>query len=182
MSRLANKPIPIPKGVTVSVHPNNVEIKNPKKTLNVKIAPNIAVSQETDGMKVVVKDKKSDIHQSKAMLGTVWALLKNALEGMSQGFKVELELVGVGYRVAAQGNKLTLTLGYSHPVIFDVHKEVVIELPKDSQTKIILHSTDVQLLGQVAAEIRSFRFPECYKGKGIKFVNEKIKIKETKKK
>jgi large subunit ribosomal protein L6 len=182
MSRLANKPIPVPKGITVSVHPEEVEIKNPKKTVRVKIYPNIGVSQENDGIKVVIKDMKNNFNKSKAMLGTIWALLKNAMEGMSQGFKVELELVGVGYRVAAQGNKLTLTLGYSHPVVFDVHHDVSIELPKDSQTKIILHSTDVQILGQVAAEIRSFRFPECYKGKGIKFANEKIKIKETKKK
>lgn len=128
---------------------------------------------------MTVVDEKNKA-ASKVVLGTMWALLKNTLIGVSEGFKIKLELVGVGYRAAAQGQKLNLTLGFSHPVVFDVPKEVTVETP--AQTEIVLSSYDNQLLGQVAAEIRSYRFPECYKGKGIKFAGQVIVLKETTKK
>lgn len=179
MSRLANKPLTVPKGVTVTLLPDAVEVKGPKKTTQVKIIPELDILQDSNTVRVIVKDPKDSL-SAKPMLGTVWSLLKNALEGVSTGFKLQLELVGVGYRAAIQGNKLTLTLGFSHPVEFSVHNDVTVEIP--SQTQINLSSFDQQLLGQVAAEIRSFRFPECYKGKGVKFAGEVIKIKETKKK
>ncbi len=179
MSRLANKSIAIPKGIAITYHPDFVEIKGPKKTVQLKVNPQLNIFEEDNAIRVVIKDKKNS-KALKAILGTAWANLKNTVKGVSEGFKISLELVGVGYRAAIQGSKLNLTLGYSHPVVFDVPKDVIVEVP--SQTEIKLSSFDSQLLGQVAAEIRSYRFPECYKGKGIKFAGEVIKIKETKKK
>ncbi len=178
MSRLANKSILIPKGVVVSIHPDYAEIKGDKNTVKVKIFPHIALT--TEGSEIRVAHKNREQKSADPMIGTVWSLIKNALTGVSEGFKVKLELVGVGYRAQAKGQELNLTLGFSHPVTYTVPKDVVVETP--SQTEVVLSSHDNQLLGEVAAKIRSYRYPECYKGKGIKFSGEKIVLKETKKK
>lgn len=178
MSRLANKPIFIPKGVVVTIHSDCAEIKGQKETVKIKIFPQVAVTTEGDEIRVTHKDKA--LKAADPMIGTVWALIKKTVKGVSEGFKIRLELVGVGYRAQAQGKKLNLTLGFSHPVVYDIPEKVTVETP--SQTEIVLFSHDSQLLGQVAAEIRSYRYPECYKGKGIKFAGEKIVLKETKKK
>lgn len=175
MSRLANKPLILPKGVTLQVHPDFMEVKGPKKTVKIKLHPEIIVTSE--GSSVFVKSEKGN---QKVLLGTVWANLRNTFVGVSEGFKRHLVLVGVGYRVQIQGHKLNLTLGFSHPVVYDLPKDVTAESP--SQTEIVLSSHDNQLLGQVAAEIREWRMPECYKGKGIKFLGEVIHLKEVKKK
>lgn len=175
MSRLANKPLVLPKGVTIQSHPDFLEVKGPKKT--VKIALHSEIKVTTEGSNVFVKCEKA---AQKAMLGTVWANLRNTLVGVSEGFKLHLVLVGVGYRVQVQGSKLNLTLGFSHPVVYNLPQGVTAESP--SQTEIVLLSHDNQLLGQVAAEIRRYRMPECYKGKGIKFLGEVIHLKEVKKK
>jgi large subunit ribosomal protein L6 len=175
MSRLANKPLVLPKGVTLQVHSDFMEVKGPKKTVKIKLHPGIEVIAESNN--VFVKCEKGD---QKVLLGTVWANLRNTFVGVSEGFKLQLVLVGVGYRVQIQGHKLNLTLGFSHPVAYDLPQGVLAESP--SQTEIVLSSHDKQLLGQVAAEIRSYRMPECYKGKGIKFLGEVIHLKEVKKK
>lgn len=177
MSRLAKKPLVIPKGVTVSVHPEFVEVKGPKKTLQIKIIPNIKISTENNTISIRIIDGAEGM---KALQGTLWANLKNTLIGVSEGFKAQLVLVGVGYRVQVQGQKLNLTLGLSHPVVYELPQGVTAESP--SQTELTLLSHDSQLLGQAAAEIRSYRMPECYKGKGIKFLGELIRLKEIKKK
>ena len=175
MSRLANKPLTLPKGVTIQPHADFVEIKGPKKT--VKIALHSEIKVTTEGSQIFVKSEKGN---QKALVGTVWANLRNTLVGVSEGFKLHLVLVGVGYRVQIQGSKLNLTLGFSHPVAYDLPQGVTAESP--SQTEIVLSSHDNQLVGQVAAEIRRYRMPECYKGKGIKFLGEVIHLKEVKKK
>ena len=178
MSRLANKSIPIPKGVVVSIHADYAEVKGPKKTVQVKIYPQVGVKADNGEIHVSGKDKNANAKDP--MIGTIWSLLKNTMIGVSEGFKLKLELVGVGYRAQAKGSEINLTLGFSHPVVYQLPKDVIAETP--SQTEIVLSSHDNQLLGQVAAEIRSYRFPECYKGKGIKFAGQVIKLKETKKK
>jgi len=188
MSRLANKPIAIPKGVTVNIQPQWAELKGPHKTVRIVLHPNIKVADEKGFLKVVVDmdglaKSKRTVKLEKilnTMVGTIWSLLKSNLVGVSEGFKVKLELVGVGYRAQVAGNKINLSLGFSHPVVYNLPKEVTAETP--SQTEIVLSCHDKQLLGQVAAEIRSYRPPECYKGKGVKFAGEVIVLKETKKK
>jgi large subunit ribosomal protein L6 len=188
MSRLANKSLAIPKGVTITVKPEWAEIKGPKKTVRINLHPNITVADEKGFLKVSVnvddldKSKRSVKLQKSlnVLVGTVWSLLKSNLVGVSEGFKIKLELVGVGYRAQAQGNKINLTLGFSHPLAYELPNEVTAETP--TQTEIVLSSHDKQLLGQVAAEIRSYRPPEVYKGKGVKIAGQVIKLKETKKK
>jgi large subunit ribosomal protein L6 len=178
MSRLANKAIQIPEGVTVTIHSEYVEITGKKKTVEIGINHQIKLEKEGNAIRVIKKNEKS---KSKVpMVGTMHASLKNMLKGLSEGFTVKLELSGVGFRALAKNNELNLTLGYSHPLVYKLPKDVIVETP--SQTEIILSSHDNQRLGQVAAEIRSFRYPECYKGKGVKFAGEVIVLKETKKK
>jgi len=178
MSRLANKFILIPKGVAVTVHPDYAEIKGHKNTVKIKIFSSMNVT--TEGNEIRVTQKNKNLKKADPMIGTVWALIKNALVGVSEGFKIKLELVGVGYRAQAQGKKLNLTLGFSHPVVYDVPEQVTVETP--TQTEIVLSSHDNQLLGQVAAEICSYRPPEPYKGKGVLYTGQKVVRKEAKKK
>jgi large subunit ribosomal protein L6 len=188
MSRLANKPIAIPKGVSVNIQPQWAELKGPHKTVRVLLHQHIKVADEKGFLKIEVDPSAIDKSKRAAKLartlnaqvGTVWSLLKSNLIGVSEGFRVKLELVGVGYRAAVQGHNINLSLGYSHPIVYNLPKDVSAETP--SQTEIVLLCHDKQLLGQVAAEIRSYRPPECYKGKGVKFAGEVIVLKETKKK
>ncbi len=196
MSRVAKKPINIPQGVTVSLTEKEAVVKGAKATLHIAIAACLHVTQNENKLIIAIRGEESAgthafpvehkhqalvVHKGADMIaGTTRALLNNAITGVSHGFKVDLELIGVGYKVQVQGNKLNLTLGFSHPVSYDLPTGVSVESP--SQTEISLKGHDKCLLGQVAANIRALRPPEHYKGKGVRYKNEKIILKETKKK
>jgi large subunit ribosomal protein L6 len=177
MSRVAKQPVPLPQGVTATVAANNVTIKGAKGTLSLKLADGITVKQEGNELKVV---KGSETRQADMAAGSTRAHLANIVFGVSKGFEIKLELVGVGYRAAAQGKNLNLTLGFSHPVVFVATEGITVETP--SQTEIIVKGSDRQKVGQAAADIRGYRPPEPYKGKGVRYAGEKIELKEAKKK
>ena len=177
MSRVANRPVSLPKGVEVSLAGTTVTLKGSKGTLTMDLNPEVQVGQDEDGLKVT---KRSNSRFAAAIAGTTRALLSNMVVGVSEGFERKLELVGVGYRAQAQGNKLNLTLGFSHPVVYEAPEGVSIETP--SQTEVILKGIDKQRIGQAAAEIRRFRPPEPYKGKGVRYSDERVVLKEAKKK
>jgi large subunit ribosomal protein L6 len=177
MSRVANTPITLPSGTEVTISGQQVNIKGSKGALQQAVHPDVEVTQDDDVLKVAMKDKDAG---NWAMAGTMRALINNMVTGVSDGFEKKLELVGVGYRAQAQGNKLNLTLGFSHPVDFAVPEGITIETP--SQTEIVVKGIDKQLVGQVAANIRRYRPPEPYKGKGVKYADERIVRKEAKKK
>jgi len=177
MSRVANSPVELPSGVEVKLTDSEIEVKGGKGTLKMALNANVEVNQ--DGSTLTFAAKTGGKF-SKAMSGTTRALVNNMVTGVSAGFQKKLELIGVGYRVQAQGQKLNLTLGFSHPVVYELPKDVKAETP--SQTEIVLSSIDKQLLGQVAAEIRAYRPPEPYKGKGVRYSDEYVRRKEAKKK
>lgn len=177
MSRIANKPVELPKGVEVSQSSGELVVKGPKGQLNLTINPDIAVSIEGNLIRFAVK---GDSRQAHAMSGTTRALVRNMVTGVSKGFERKLELVGVGYRAKAQGKTLNLTLGFSHPVDHAVPEGITVETP--SQTEILVKGIDKQKVGQVAADIRSYRPPEPYKGKGVRYSDEHVVKKEAKKK
>ncbi len=180
MSRIGKLPITVPAGVTVTVNENNVvTVKGPKAELKQAVDPAITVKVEDGKMELV---RASEQKRHKAMHGLYRSLLNNMVTGVSTGFKSEQELVGVGYRAEAKGQMLELTLGFSHNVLFELPKEVAVETKaeKGKAPSITLISHDKQLLGQVAAKIRSLRKPEPYKGKGIKFANEVLRRKAGK--
>ncbi|MEZ5467511.1 MAG: 50S ribosomal protein L6 [Lysobacterales bacterium] len=174
MSRVAKKPISLPKGVEMSMAAGSISVKGPKGTLS--IAQPAGVSVNVDGAQVNVSPAEL---ANDAMAGTVRALLANLVTGVSAGYERKLELVGVGYRAAMQGRDVNLTLGFSHPVLFKVPEGVSVETP--TQTEILIKGADKQAVGQVAAKIRAFRPPEPYKGKGVRYSGEKITLKEAKK-
>ena len=177
MSRVANNPIKIPEGVTISLLDNEISVKGSKGSLSMVINEHVDVEQVEDSLKFSAGNRSSF---SNAMSGTTRALVNNMVLGVSQGFEKKLELVGVGFRAQMQGKKINLSLGFSHPVVFELPEEVTAETP--SQTEIILKSNDKQRLGQVCAEIRALRPPEPYKGKGVRVSGEHIRRKEAKKK
>ena len=179
MSRIGKSPIAIPAGVTVQVNGDNVTVKGPKGELQQTVNPDIHVSVE-DGH--VVLTRPGDDREHRSMHGLYRALIHNMVVGVSEGYKKELELVGVGYRAAATGQVLELSLGFSHAIYIKMPKEIKIEAKSERNKNplIILESADKQLLGQVCAKIRSLRKPEPYKGKGIKFVGEVIRRKSGK--
>ena len=177
MSRIAKEPVVLPQGVEFKLDGNVVSFKGSKGALSMEVNSEVEVSQD-DG-KVLLKPR-SGSRFATAITGTTRALLANMAHGVSEGFEKKLELRGVGYRAQAQGNKLNLTLGFSHPVVYDVPEGVSVETP--SQTEVIVKGTDKQKVGQVAAEIRQFRPPEPYKGKGVRYVDERVIMKEAKKK
>jgi len=177
MSRVAKQPVPLPKGVTVNITPTEVTVKGGKGSLSLALARGITVAQE-DGELVVHKAEQS--RELNMLAGSTRAHLANLVRGVSQGYERKLELVGVGYRAQAQGKNLNLTLGFSHPVVYAAPEGVTIETP--SQTEIVVRGSDRQKVGQVAADIRGFRPPEPYKGKGVRYANERIELKEAKKK
>lgn len=177
MSRVAKYPISIPSGVEVQLGAENISVKGPKGNLHLAPHPAVSVRQEGDEIRVASQD---DNQQAVAMAGTMRALVNNMVTGVSQGFERKLTVVGVGYRAQAQGKKLNLTLGFSHPVVYDVPEEVEVETP--SQTEILVKGADKQKVGQVAAEIRSYRPPEPYKGKGVRYADEHVVRKQAKKK
>ncbi|MDH7454197.1 50S ribosomal protein L6 [Luteimonas composti] len=174
MSRIAKKPIALPKGVEVSSQPGSISVKGPKGTLSVVKPADIQVNIE-DGNALLSANDPSQI----ALTGTLRAIVANMVQGVSQGFERKLELVGVGYRAAAQGKDLNLSLGFSHPVVFKAPEGITITTP--TQTEIVVAGADKQLVGEVAAKIRGFRPPEPYKGKGVKYSDEVIIRKEAKK-
>ncbi len=177
MSRIAKNPIVVPAGVEVTLGANEISVKGPLGTL--KQATNGDVKVEREGDKLLCK-ATSGSRQSNAMSGTVRALLANMVQGVTKGYERKLTLVGVGYRAQAAGETLNLTLGFSHPVAHKMPKGVKVATP--SQTEILLTGSDKQQIGQVAAEIRAYRPPEPYKGKGVRYADEVVVLKETKKK
>jgi large subunit ribosomal protein L6 len=177
MSRIAKFPIPLPKGVEFNVAANQISVKGPLGTLTRPADPNVAVEKKGDQLECKALGNS---RHANAMSGTMRALVANMVAGVSKGFERRLALVGVGYRAQAQGDKLNLTLGFSHPVSHQMPKGVKVVTP--TQTEIVITGTDKQLVGQVAAEVRAYRSPEPYKGKGVRYVNEIVLLKETKKK
>lgn len=178
MSRVAKRPVELPKGVEFSLDGRDATIKGAKGALALRLHAALTVVRDGDGL-VVRASGESDTLPA-AIAGTTRALLANMVEGVTNGFERRLELVGVGYRAQMQGRKLNLTLGFSHPVSYQVPTDISIETP--SQNEVIVRGADKQKVGQVAAEIRSFRPPEPYKGKGVRYANERIAMKEAKKK
>jgi large subunit ribosomal protein L6 len=177
MSRVAKVAVELPSGVEFQQSGDVVTIKGSKGSLSMALNSEVLIGQEERSLQVTARSRSKF---AMAMSGTTRAILANMVTGVHQGFERKLELVGVGYRAQAQGNKLNLTLGFSHPVVYDVPAGVSIETP--SQTEIIIKGSDKQQLGQVAAEIRRFRPPEPYKGKGVRYANERVVLKEAKKK
>ncbi len=171
------KPVSIPAGVTVNVSGQALEVKGSKGALNHEVHPIIEVNQGDDGLSFA---PRATSKEANALAGTSRALLNNMIKGVSDGFERKLELVGVGYRAQAQGKVLNLTLGFSHPVNYEVPEGITIETP--SQTEILVKGIDKQKVGQVAADIRAYRPPEPYKGKGVRYSDERVVRKEAKKK
>jgi large subunit ribosomal protein L6 len=174
MSRVAKNPIKLPAGVDINISGSELKVKGPKGNLTLNLHPNVSLA-ENDGEYLV----KPDSDKSVAMAGTFRALVNNMVIGVSEGFQKKLQLVGVGYRAQLQGSKLNLQLGFSHPVEYNAPEGITIETP--SQTEIIVSGCDKQKVGQVAAEIRSYRPPEPYKGKGVRYADERVVRKEAKK-
>ncbi len=181
MSRIGKLPIPIPSGIDVKVDKDThiVTVKGKKGELKQKISPSIGIDIEDGELKVT---RSSELKKDRAMHGLYRSLINNMIKGVSEGYKLELELVGVGYRANNKGQVLELQVGYSHPIYFVVPNEVKVstEMVKGKNPLVTLESIDKQLVGQVAAKIRSFRKPEPYKGKGIKFVGEELRRKAGK--
>ncbi|MCK6638737.1 MAG: 50S ribosomal protein L6 [Bacteroidia bacterium] len=179
MSRIGKLPITLPKGVDVSVNKNNITVKGPKGELKRTIDPEITVAVDNG---VVTVSRPTEQKRHKALHGLYRSLLNNMVKGVSEGYKTEQELVGVGYRAQAKGQQLELTLGYSHNVIFELPSEIKVTTTaeKGQNPKIIMECSDNELLGLVAAKIRSLRKPEPYKGKGIKFADEVLRRKAGK--
>jgi large subunit ribosomal protein L6 len=177
MSRIAKNPVPIPSGVDINLGGERISVKGPNGQLELNTHPLVQVDRDGDELKVSTREESK---QATAMAGTTRALVNNMVVGVSQGFEKKLSIVGVGYRAQAQGKKLNLTLGFSHPVEYPVPEGINVETP--SQTEIIVKGADKQRVGQVAAEIRRYRPPEPYKGKGIRYSDEHVVRKQAKKK
>ncbi len=177
MSRVGKMPLPLPKGVDVSVGAEQISVKGSLGTL-VRPANGLVTIKNEDGKLLFAP--ANDSVEADAMSGTMRALVANMVNGVSKGFEKKLSLVGVGFRAAATGQKLNLQIGFSHPVAKDMPAGIKVECP--TQTEIIIKGSDRQVVGQIAAEVRAIRPPEPYKGKGIRYVGEKVVIKETKKK
>lgn len=177
MSRVAKNPVALPAGVEYKVDGNVITIKGALGSLSYNLSAAVTVSKVENELQVAAVE---GLENSRAMSGTVRALLANMVTGVSKGFERKLNLVGVGYRAQAQGDKLNLTLGFSHPVVHSMPAGIKVETP--TQTEIVVKGVDKQLVGQVAAEIRAYRSPEPYKGKGVRYSDEVVVIKETKKK
>jgi len=177
MSRVAKNPVALPKGVTANVDGAAVTVKGAKGALTLPVRGGLSVVQEGETVRVEVAERS---RESLMHAGSLRAHLANMVRGVSQGYEKKLELVGVGYRAQVQGRNLNLTLGFSHPVVYVAPEGVTIETP--TQTEILVKGADKQQVGQVAAEIRAYRAPEPYKGKGVRYSGERIELKETKKK
>jgi large subunit ribosomal protein L6 len=177
MSRIAKYPVELPQGVEFNLSGTTVSVKGGNGTLSMELNSEVELAQEDNSITV---KPRSGSRFSTAIAGTTRALLANMVEGVTKGYEKKLELKGVGYRANTEGKKLNLTLGFSHPVAYEVPEGITIETP--SQTEVIVKGNDKQKVGQVAAEIRRFRPPEPYKGKGVRYSDERVVIKEAKKK
>ena len=177
MSRVANSPVEIPKGVETNVSDTEILVKGSKGNLRLELHNSVAVARDGESLSISAKDGS---RQANAMAGTFRSLINNMMLGVSLGFVKKLELQGVGYRAKAEGKKINITVGYSHPINYQLPEGVSADTP--SQTEIVISGADKQLVGQVAAEIRDFRPPEPYKGKGIRYADERVFRKEAKKK
>ena len=177
MSRVAKMPIALSAGVEATISAEKISIKGPQGTLSLPLTGQVTIKNENNTLTFAPVDES---REAVAMSGTVRALVNNMVVGVSQGFEKKLSLVGVGYRAQAQGDKLNLSLGFSHPIVHQMPAGVKCETP--SQTEILIKGIDRQKVGQVAAEVRAYRSPEPYKGKGVRYANEVVVIKETKKK
>ncbi|MBL4581381.1 MAG: 50S ribosomal protein L6 [Gammaproteobacteria bacterium] len=177
MSRVANSPVEIPKGVEANISDTEVSAKGDKGNLRLELHNSVAVARDGEILSISAKDGS---REANAMAGTFRSLINNMMLGVSKGFEKKLELQGVGYRAKAEGKKINITVGYSHPINYQLPEGVTATTP--SQTEIVISGADKQLVGQVAAEIRDFRPPEPYKGKGIRYVDERVFRKEAKKK
>jgi len=177
MSRIAKEPVEIPSGVEFSQSGNVVTMKGSKGSLSLELNSEVELKQEDN---TLVLAPRSGSRFSTAVAGTMRSLLANMVKGVTEGFERKLQLVGVGYRAQAQGNKVNMTLGFSHPIVHVVPEGVTVETP--SQTEIVIKGADKQQVGQVAAELRRYRPPEPYKGKGVRYAGERVMIKEAKKK
>lgn len=177
MSRIANNPVSIPKGVEVSINGRDLNVKGSKGNLSMTLHQLVEIAEEEGALQLKASNNSKE---SRSLAGTFRSLVSNMVVGVSDGFQKTLELQGVGYRAQAQGKKLNLSLGFSHPVVYEAPEGIEIETP--SQTQIIVKGIDKQVVGQVAAEIRAYRPPEPYKGKGVRYSDEYVKRKEAKKK
>lgn len=177
MSRVAKEPVELPSGVDFSQSGSTLTFKGGNGTLSMELNSEVELKQDDKTLSVAPRSRS---RFSTAIAGTTRALVANMVKGVSEGFEKKLELVGVGYRAQAQGKKLNLTLGFSHPVVYDVPEGITVETP--SQTEILVKGADKQVVGQVAAEIRRYRPPEPYKGKGVRYSDERVVMKEAKKK
>ena len=177
MSRVAKLPIPVPQGVDVAITADTITVKGKEGTLTRALNPLVAIKNDAGKLVFTPSDASAEAN---AMSGTMRALVANMVGGVTKGFEKKLSLVGVGYRAQAQGAKLNLQVGYSHPVVKDMPAGVKVACP--TQTEIVISGADRQAVGQVAAEVRAFRPPEPYKGKGIRYASERVVLKETKKK
>ncbi len=178
MSRIGKSPVETPSGVTVNLTDKAISVKGPKGELSLDLTDDVLIKQE--GANLQVEPRDAEDRQSRSMWGTVRARINNMVEGVSKGFEKDLELVGVGYRAQVKGNDLELNLGFSHPVVYKAPQGITFKCAKPTEIKI--EGPDKQVVGQVAAEIRRYRPPEPYKGKGIRYVGEYIRRKEGKKK
>jgi len=176
MSRVAKQPVPLPKGVEFNLATDELKVKGPKGELRMSVHSEVEINFD-DGVATV--GPRSGSRFAQAMAGTTRALINNMVTGVTDGFERKLELVGVGYRAQAQGKNLNLTLGFSHPVVYEIPAGIEVEIP--SQREIIVRGIDKQKVGQVAAEIRRYRPPEPYKGKGVRYADEHVVIKVAKK-
>jgi large subunit ribosomal protein L6 len=177
MSRIAKNPITVPAGVELAVSGQNVKVKGAKGAQELDVPAAVTITLDDGVVSVRPTDEAS---RDFAMAGTMRSIISNMIEGVSSGFEKKLQLVGVGYRAQAQGNKLNLSLGFSHPVVYEIPEGIEIQTP--SQTEVVIKGADKQQVGQVAANIRAYRPPEPYKGKGVKYAGEHIIRKEAKKK
>jgi large subunit ribosomal protein L6 len=177
MSRIANKPVELPSGVEVKINGQMVNVKGPKGSSDITLHEAVAVAQNDQELNFSMTDVAAT---NQAMAGTMRSLVANMVHGVSQGFEKKLTLIGVGYRANLQGKVLNLTLGFSHPVNFEIPEGIKIECP--SQTEIVVTGIDKQQVGQVSANIRAYRPPEPYKGKGVRYSDEHVLRKEAKKK
>ena len=177
MSRIGNAPVTLPEKVEVAITPGEISVKGPLGTLSQKLPQEVHVEKVENRIQFKAAGNSS---RANAMSGTLRALVANMVTGVTKGFERRLTLVGVGYRAQAQGDKLNLTLGFSHPVVHPMPKGIKVETP--TQTEIVIKGVDRQQVGQVAAEVRGYRSPEPYKGKGVRYTGEQVVIKETKKK
>jgi large subunit ribosomal protein L6 len=177
MSRIGKKPVPVPAGVTANVAGQTVKVKGPKGALEVALHDDVSVKMEKDGIKV---DPRFDTKRARAQWGTSRTLVANLIAGVTKGFEQRLDITGVGYRAAVQGKNLQIALGYSHDIVYPIPEGITIATPRP--VEIVISGMDRQRVGQVAAEIRDYRPPEPYKGKGIRYAGEYIFRKEGKKK